>query len=910
MTSVNLIFKCCFFNQNHLKRWNKFCLNLYKILIVPIFTSIFAFNTEAAEPDTFIWWEAENFSSASYLEFEQHDALSNETWINLHNTPSNTDRFIEYDNIKIDNSSTYHFYVRKFWKHGPFNWNFDDTSSGTVRNNPPLIDSETLRTNTGVNWVYAGTVDLKSGVHSLRINLLEKEGAASFDAFLLTSAPFPFRGKNKPDDIVSSDTPGWFPWTYQVDSYQDSAIDLSFLNEEQAGNHGFIQTEGEYFTLPHTNEVIRFWGVNAGFDVLNMDNFSTALFARDLAKYGVNLVRVHTPLFQGNGKEFEKVDEQQLDRLFYFIKVMKDEGIYVSLSLYFPLWLQIDPTDQRFPGYHDNNPFSLLFFDPEFQSIYQNWWKTILSTTNPYTSTPLKDETAILSLELINEDSLLFWTFNDQNIPPDSLAILQNQFSEWLISTYGSLNTVSNRWGGFQTGLDSKGTGSIGLIPIYEIGEGNSQRARDTARFLTETQMSFFKNQYDYIKEEIGYGGLISGSNWITANAETLGPLDKYSNAVGDFMDQHGYFEPQHSDNGNYSATYSIREGHNYKDRSALKFEALESTDDVSFSNPLLNIIYDNKPSMISEINWTMPNRFRADMPFLFASFGSLQGVDALIHFTAGVRPWELELSKFSTFSPVVKGQWPAAALAFRLGYIEEGEVVSQVSLPIEEHLYELKGSPLLLNPNLDNLRRANQPAQARGSIHPLRLLTGRSKINFTDNGDNETIREEYNFANLIDIESETINTSTDQLFWDYGKGFATVSAPKIQGITGFLSDAGSYDLGDIIIKSQMEYGSIWLISLDEQPLSISEKMLLVVMSEEQNSGWQTETIDELKTITNTGSFPILLKELSGSIKSLREDADKLNVTILDQNGYRESEYGNFENLELNARKIYYLIER
>ena len=36
---------------------------------------------------------------------------------------------------------------------------------------------------------------------------------------------------------------------------------------------------------------------------------------------------------------------------------------------------------------------------------------------------------------------------------------------------------------------------------------------------------------------------------------------------------------------------------------------------------------------MISETTWTRPNRFRSEAPLYLASFGALQGSDAIVHF-------------------------------------------------------------------------------------------------------------------------------------------------------------------------------------------------------------------------------------------------------------------------------------
>ena len=64
-------------------------------------------------------------------------------------------------------------------------------------------------------------------------------------------------------------------------------------------------------------------------------------------------------------------------------------------------------------------------------------------------------------------------------------------------------------------------------------------------------------------------------SNWSTASPEVFGPLEKLSYTAGDFIDRHGYFSCNHK---GPAAEWSIRDGHTYSDRSALRFDAPDPT--------------------------------------------------------------------------------------------------------------------------------------------------------------------------------------------------------------------------------------------------------------------------------------------------------------------------------------------
>src|SRR4029078_11534736 len=84
--------------------------------------------------------------------------------------------------------------------------------------------------------------------------------------------------------------------------------------------------------------------------------------------------------------------------------------------------------------------------------------------------------------------------------------------------------------------------GRAGSEGLWEIANRRNARARDTAAFLAGVQRSYFEQMSGFLKKELGFKGSVYGSNWITADAARLGPLDKWSNAGVDFLDRHGYY--------------------------------------------------------------------------------------------------------------------------------------------------------------------------------------------------------------------------------------------------------------------------------------------------------------------------------------------------------------------------------
>ena len=288
----------------------------------------------------YTWREAETYSSSSGAGPESNAALSGGQWIWVGNVTAGQTRFVQYSSFSVPQTGPCQFYVRKFWKHGPFRWRFDSQPWQSVGSDVALLDEAAVGVNV-VNWVHAGEATLTAGSHTLRIELLETSGAAAFDAFLLTKTPFVARGKLKPEQKYNVSVPGWSGFEPDLDPFRYSPIDLRVLNEAYAGEHGFIQARGEEFVHGQSGQPVRFWAVNIGPDMVRLDKASFDHFARSLAKRGVNLVRLHGAFYGTEGANFGQVDAAQMERLFYAIAALKREGIYSALSIYFPLWVRL-----------------------------------------------------------------------------------------------------------------------------------------------------------------------------------------------------------------------------------------------------------------------------------------------------------------------------------------------------------------------------------------------------------------------------------------------------------------------------------------------------------------------------------------------------------------------------------------
>ena len=753
-----------------------------------------------------------------------------------------------------------------------------------------------------IAWTCVGKVTLRAGANTIRFRMTSQlQNHGLIDCFLFTNEPFVPRGALKPDQMagelkrLAEENAGWFAFDPPMDNLADSAIDLRRLNEHVAGEHGFITVKDGHFIS--AGAPLRFWAVNG--PPHELTGAALRQCARLLASRGVNLVRVHGGLFDAEGE----LDAAKVRHAQDIVAAMKAEGIYTHFSIYFPLWLTPRAGHPWLEGYGGSqHPFAALLFNPKFQAKYRTWLRALVEAVH--------DDPAVFGIELQNEDSFFFWTFDEKNVPDPQLRLLEKRFGDWLQNKYSTLDTALARWPGKPLKRDDPAAGRVAFRPLWNMFNERTLRDQDTAAFLLEVQTQFYADTYRYLRG-LGFKGVITASNWSTASPEIFGPLEKLSYAATDFIDRHDYFSCDHKGD---NAAWSIRNGHTYADRSALRFEAEQPGRPKQFVHPVMDPHYADRPSMISETTFCRPNRFRSEAPLYYACYGALQDSDALIHFAFDSDHWAVKpgffMQPWTLMTPAMMGQFPAAALLYRSGLVAPGAVLADLRLNRTD-LLQLKGTPLPQDAALDELRLKDVPATGAAlkpgqRLDPLLHYAGRASVRFTDEPGRVTVAD---LRPLIDHAAQTVISSTGELKLDYGKGVLVIDAAGAQGISGALRAAGAVSLRDLTIASDLELGHIVAVALDARPLASSERMLLQVMSEEKATDFQTENIGGgLKRIVNIGRDPWLVKNLAGTVTFKRGDAARLKATPLDFNGRPAGPTVPASPLHLRPTTVYYLI--
>ena len=699
---------------------------------------------------------------------------------------------------------------------------------------------------------------------------------------------------------VLADSVKTWAFTPGRDIFSPAALlDLSSLNETTAGQSGFIRrsSDGAGF-IRGDGEPIRFWAVNSRLAHKGLPALRE--HAKFLAKRGVNMVRFHgqIPLVGKDGGSIEAINTDARARLWQLVSAMRFEGIYTTLSPYYPHAVRKEAA-KRWAAPQDSDGLAgLIYFDPVVQAAYKNWlWETLVPV-NPYTGVALKDDPALAIIQMQNEDSLLFWSLN--NLRGREARLIAERFGIFLKKKYGTLDFAREAFGGAQASgsigdiKDDWETGTIALANLWHLtAAGNtnhaSTRLRDQTEFLTLTMRDWHAEVARFLREDIGAPQLFNAGNWKTADDILLDDLERYAYTSGDVIALNRYVGRLHV--GQHQG-WAIVKGDRFSEDGVLH-RPLDMP--IAVRQPA------GFPYILPETLWIPPIWQQSEAPILMAAYQSLTGVDISYWFGSNEIQWRQpqsgngylpSIGKWVVNTPQIMGAFPAAALIFRQGLINEGPP-AVVEYRNENDLWS-RERPLTAgrqgrDPNresvLDKLTSAfgvNQPAKQ--AVSPYAFFAGPVLTDF-DSDKPDLIHPEIN--QLIDEEAGTVTSITRQLEWDWNDGVVSLNAPKVQGVVGNLSSSNSFQLEHVKIQSDATYASVLVVSMDGKPVNTSGKLLVQLGSIARPTNWKAKEVDHegkpALEVVSYGSAPWQITAVDAGLTI--ENSVVSRATNLDANG-------------------------
>ncbi|MEZ5665207.1 MAG: hypothetical protein R3E94_17000 [Burkholderiaceae bacterium] len=694
-------------------------------------------------------------------------------------------------------------------------------------------------------------------------------------------------------------------WAFEPprDSFDAAALlDLRYLNEQVAGQSGFVRVDGDGGFLRGDGQPIRFWAINTDL-ARRQPNPERPLWgpggedltqqARFLAKRGVNMVRLHrqiSPDLQVRpDAALTDINEAERDAIWRTVAAMRQEGIYTTLS---PYWAMPMKFAQRWGlrGGADQPALGLLFFDEPLQAAYREWLRRLLTEKNPYTGLSLAEDPSLAILQLQNEDSLLFWTVED--IRGAQREQLERLYLQFLLRKYGSSEALRQAWDGDTDAGDRPQAGRLALLHVWELtqpptGGGRGQRLADQTEFYARTMHEFNRRTVDYLRHDLGVRTLINAGNWKTASAERLGDVERWTYGPGEVDAVNHYVSGLHQgpDEG-----WAIVTGDRYSDDSVLR---------QPYRLPVNLRQTRGRPIMVTEGAWVLPGSYGAEGPFLVAAYTSLTGVAAFHWFALDQDGWATprsangympSLQKWTMGTPETLGSFPAAALAFRRGDIRRAEPVRVESRTLSS-LWR-RDAPALpespgFDPNRDRPeRRARGPARD-ALVPPETFLVGPVQVTFNAEADSVVTQDLSRF-----LEPHRVRSATGELVLDHQLGVATIDTPRTQGVAAHFDQAPEHQLSVLGLRADNAFGALMAVSLDGEPLAQSRRVLLQYATRSRPTGWQDRpvTLDledgvrlPGREVVSYGQAPWRVEQAQLQV-SLR-NAGLRQATALDMNG-------------------------
>jgi len=605
-----------------------------------------------------------------------------------------------------------------------------------------------------------------------------------------------------------------------------SPADVSFLLDAPAGKDGFIRIQGGHFVKPGGRR-IRFWGVHltdwSRGSVLLPSHEDAALYAATLARYGVNMVRLHfldlpapRGIIDSTRNDSRSFDAPQLDRLDYQIAEFKKRGIYVDLNL------NVGRSYKSGDGVQDFDKIQwgkgLTLFDPRLIELQKEYARNLLTHLNPYTGNEYRNEPAIAIVELLNENALYLGFRAPTPYYEEELTRI---FNLWLQQKRTPEELKKLR----ELAAVSEGA-PIPRLKGAETAAAPRERYATEMAFYTDAETKFYLDMSAYLKKELGVKCPITGTADHSHSSSPYTMLASLSQL--DILDGHVYW--QHPGSPPPVNTPMVNDPFN------------------STVVQLSRTAFAGKPYTVSETNHPFPNDWAAEGIPILAAYGSFQDWDAIVIYTFEPKrdpnwkpyigdPFDISLD------PVRMTQMAAGALTFLRGDVRPAsETVARTysrdqvwdsrRLPRTEQPYFTPGFPLAL------------PLQHAVRIQSLDGLPT---------------------ARFAAVEANPLRSDTKELAWYTSQkaGLVTVETGRSQALIGFIP-ANAKSLKNLSADISTQFAAIVLSSLDAKSLSQSAKMLLTAGSRVTNTGLKWN--DAHTRTANQGESPSLIEPVSGTV--------------------------------------------
>ena len=666
---------------------------------------------------------------------------------------------------------------------------------------------------------------------------------------------------------VPSDLSDWFPLTFTYDHDTIAAWEKGFLKPQT----GWLHADGERLEFDDGTPV-RFKGAVVCGAAIYPPKSSANHFARRLAKFGFNQVRVHSimDVLLNDGKDTRKIDLNRLDKFDNFVNELKKTGISIKASvLYSHLWGAETGVSQPDELQHQGLNNTQYFYDDRHQELYLDFLRQFLAHKNPYTGLTYAEEPSFSMVKVVNECSLFF---NTVDAMPGGYRIkLQDKWNAWLLKKYGSDSQLLGAWqvAGESAPLDfrseSLAQATVGLRGFSDLSmalPADVKRVADQTKFYYELEVQWFGKVRDVIRST-GSRTLMQGSSW--GGPDYLQEIQTAANANFDFVGKHTYWD------------------HPLGGWSPKVVTFANQPVEKSPRDNLFNFIYQQpagKPFTCTEWQFAWPSDYTVEAGPFMAAYGALQNLAANHHFVVG----DVEVpgflnSIFGMFdNPAQMACEPLAYFLYVRGDVKSAPVIYRNALDEAALHNALRKRDLRTKESETRFAMkfggATCPTDA--------AYIGRVELSF-DPKKYPAIWDEKTYQKCHDEKTKTITSVTGELIWNYDQGWIRINTPKTQGVMGMLSKQ-TFESEKLNFTLNDAFGVVHFSSLDNQPLGQSSSIFVSLVGRTRNTGQEYGKRADRYRLDKQGDAPILMEPVTVKF-ALKTGVSDWRLTPLNFNG-------------------------
>ncbi len=632
-------------------------------------------------------------------------------------------------------------------------------------------------------------------------------------------------------------------WIKQKIDWEGTPVDLSFLNQAEipAGKHGFLKAVGDKLVFNDGTQA-RFWGANlTAYALFGTPKEEVRQQAKRLSQLGFNLVRLHhhdspwvDPNIFGTGQASNAnvLDPAMLDKLDWWIKCLKDEGIYVWLDMHAQRFLNKGDNITAFDEISRGKPNADLkgynYVNASIQQSMKDFSRAYLGHINRYTGVAYKDDSAIAVILITNENDITFHFGNsllpDKQVPWHNEQYMQ-EAKNFASKTGLNANLVWRSW-----------------VP------GAAKY------FLNDLEYRFNVDMISYLHSIGVKVPIVTTSTWGNDPLSSLPAL-----TAGDMIDVHSY-----------GGVDEIEKNPIYSANMVDWLSAAQVT---------------GKPLSVSEWNVSpYPVSGRYNIPMFIAANASHQGWDAVMLYAYSQEPLTGagKPSNWHAYNdPALLATLPAAALMYRQGHVKEATSIYTLKIDKDQFFDQIK-SPQ----NSLAIRTATELGKLTISMPQTNKLpwlkqtpapVGTQVITDPD-------------QSLIPLAATEALSVTGELKRNWEKGIYTINTPYTQAAMGWIG-GHKLTLSDVEIVVANKNATIAVQSLDGKPIKLSRRIYVTVKAQSwiapnDTSNFYAEPISAIVQITSHKGLTLTVPGKSRSLPTQYNEGHYLLKFNGAQSGY------------------------